>query len=135
MRKLLLCLLVALAGCATDKSFNTDLTKLQGRPIHDVIARLGPPNAETDLDGGGHQYVWMQNYDVHMTTAPPPNKYGMIPPAQLASGEQAQGESYNQTVRCWVRVETDSADKVTDAKWSGGIGGCDRYASRLGAGF
>jgi hypothetical protein len=132
MRKLFLCLVLVLAGCATSKSFDSDLTSLQGRPIHDAIARFGPPNAETDLDNGGHSYVWMQNYDVHMSTAPPPNQYGMIPPSQLASGEQAQGQSYTQSVRCWVRVETDSAGKITDSKWSGNIGSCDRYASRFG---
>ena len=132
MRKFVLCLSLALAACATDKSFEASLGNLQGRSIHDVIARLGQPLAETDLDGGGHEYVWMQNYDVHMTTAPPPNQYGMIPPAQLASGEQAQGQTYNQNVRCWVRIDADANGKITDAKSSGGIGGCDRYASRLG---
>ena len=137
MRQLLLrlCLALApmaLAACATDKSFEVDLTRLEGHPIHDAIARFGQPNATTDVDGGGHEYVWMQNYDVHMSTAPPPNRFGMVPPSQLASGEAAPVESYTQNVRCWVRLTTDSAGKITDAKWSGGIGGCDRYASHFG---
>ncbi len=139
MRRLLLRLCLALAplalmACATDRSFDADLTHLEGHPIHDAIARFGQPNATTDLDGGGHEYVWMQNYDVHMSTAPPPNKFGMVPPQQLASGESQPVETYTQNVRCWVRLTTDAAGKITDAKWSSGsgVGGCDRYASHLG---
>ena len=99
MRKLIICLGLAAAGCTTTAGMDLKLDGLVNRPVQAAIDRLGPPTGESDIPGG-HSYFWIVDRDEQVQTVEAPNKFGIGAPVGMNDDGAAGATTYSQ--RCWI---------------------------------
>lgn len=116
MKLAALAALAILAACATSEPrLTAGLNSYSGRPVADLIAVLGMPNSETEIQGQ-HAFIWTSSAIVGLPTY---SSGGFTGPS-LAQ--------FDCTIRAFVSGDDQ---RVTYWDLQGNEGGCAPYARRF----
>lgn len=119
----------ALSACTTFSNMDKGLDALKGRPINEAFATLGMPNDERVI-AGRKVYVWGNSFSMSMPTTQTTNvqgTFGTTPYMGSATTTAWKTSEYECTIRLFV----DENERVETYDYSGNIGGCGSYSSRL----
>ncbi|GFM29276.1 DNA polymerase gamma [Novosphingobium sp. PY1] len=122
-------LVAALSGCTTFSNMDKGLDALQGQPIEAAFAKMGMPNSEGIL--AGHKvYIWSNAYSMTMPTPQTTNYQGTVGTTPY-SGTASTTAWKTSEYECTIRLFVDENERINNYDYSGNIGGCGTYSSRL----
>jgi hypothetical protein len=119
----------SLGACTTFQDIENGLSGLVGKDISHAINKLGYPAGERSV-AGKKIYVWStQNSGSYVM---PQTNYntgyvGGMPVSYTTTGYTTH--SYNYA--CTIEIIVNKADTIETWQYSGNVGGCSHYASRL----
>lgn len=124
MKRLMVVAALTLAGCA-NSALQSELPKYAGRPIGDLIARLGMPSAEQSIMGQ-KVYVWSTSQS--FAYAAPSATYGTVGnrPVYATTVTPASVDG-----ACTLRIFVNASGVITNGDWNGANGPCLSFADRL----
>ncbi|MGE4307184.1 MAG: hypothetical protein AB7E24_24500 [Novosphingobium sp.] len=125
----ILVIVFALSSCSTFKNMDEGLDGLVGQPIDAAFARLGMPNSESRI-ADRKVYIWNNAYSMTLPTPQTTNvqgNVGSVPYSATASTTSYQTSEYSCTIRIFIGEDK----RILNYDYSGNVGGCETYSSRL----
>ena len=117
-------------GCATGANMDAGLATLVGQDLNFAMSKLGLPSGQMPIQGNT-VYVWGSSQNVSIPTTQTVNHRGTIGLTNY-SGTSTYQSSNNVNYNCTIRLVVSPQNQVVGYDWAGNIGGCYKWAQRLG---
>ena len=124
--------LLALAGCATtttNKTMDTALSALVGRPVEAAYYQLGYPNGTQNMNGDTF-YIWTTNRNVVMPMVNSGTAYGNVGNTPFQVNSSVTG-AVPVNLNCTIRLIAGPDTIVKSWDYQGNAGGCQGYVKML----
>jgi hypothetical protein len=129
MRLLAAIAIVLGTGCTSFSVFDEKLPAYSGRPIEDLVARLGYPNAEQTVMGR-KAYIWNTSQQFTSITPTTSTTTGYVG-TRSVNMQTTTYSTDTSTLSCVIRVFVDDQNRITRWEYNGNNGACYKYSGRL----
>lgn len=125
MSRLALMAALLLSGCMSFGVLDEELPKYVGKPISNLVERLGYPNAEQTIMGQ-KAYIWSTTMQTESVVPSYTTGYVGTRPIALTTYS-----TESSTMSCTLRVFVTRTDYIMSSGYEGNNGACFRYSSQL----
>jgi hypothetical protein len=115
-------------ACVTTQGGESPPPQLKGQPLSGIVARLGPPDSQQQIDGRT-AYVW--TVEARAPATPVPSTRVSYPTGRPNTIETLSYPDPPRVESCTLRAFVDGAGNVTSTDWQGSNAGCYDVQQKL----